>query len=127
MRDQNEEAKLPRLRCPYCSGVLERVAAATAAANSPVPFACRGDVKPSPASCSRNVVLHRIVTSGEWVSVLKNREVSIQPPTKPPEENPRGPQGPRWLDVPDESLGDEPECVDDPDSEEEPDGYGHGV
>ena len=61
------------------------------------------------------------------VSVLKNREVSKQPPTRPPEENPRGPQGPRWLDVPDESLRDEPECVDYPDSEEEPDGYGHGV
>jgi hypothetical protein len=124
MQDQNDEAKLPRLRYPYCSGVLQRVAAATAAANSPVPFAGRGDVKPSPASCSRNVVLHRIVTSGERVSVLKNREVSKQPPTKPPEENPRGP---RWLDVPDEPLGDEPDCVDDPDSEEEPDGYGHGV
>ena len=123
MQDQNEEAKLPRLRCPYCSGVLQR-AAATAAANSPVLFASRGDVKPSPASCSRNVVLHRIVTSGEWVSVLKNREVSKQAPTKPLEENPRGP---RWLDVPDESLREEPECLDDPDSEEEPDGYGHGV
>jgi hypothetical protein len=126
MRDQNKEAK-PGLRCPYCSGVLQRVAPATAAASSPALFVCQGDVKPSPASCSRNVALHRIVTSGEWVSVLKNREVSKHRPTRPLEENPRGPQGPGGLDLPDESLRDEPECVDYPDSEEEPDGYGHGV
>ena len=40
MREENEEGTLPRPRCPYCSGVLQRVAAATAAMKSPASFAC---------------------------------------------------------------------------------------
>jgi hypothetical protein len=82
----------------------------------------------SPGSSSRNVVTDRIATSIEWVSVQENLEMSKQPQTGTPEENPRNPQAPRRLDVPDEPLREELECVDHSDSdEEEPDGYGHGV
>jgi len=70
-------------------------------------------------------VTDRIVPSGDGVSVLENREMSKQPPTRMPEENPRDPYAPRRLDVPDESLRAEFEWVDHSDSEE--DGYGHGV
>lgn len=70
----------------------------------------------------------RIATSGEWVPVLENREMSKQHQTKTPEENPRNPETPRNLDVPEKPLREELECVDHPGSdEEEPDGYGHGV
>ena len=98
---------------------------ATVPANSLASFAC-------PKGCgtftgSRNVVTDRIATSCEWDSALENREMSKQPLTITPGENPRNPQAPRRLDVPDEALPEEPECVDYPDSEEEPDGYGHGV
>jgi hypothetical protein len=48
MRDQNEEAKLPRLRCPYCSGVLQRVALPSQRTASHRSHA-RRDVELSPA------------------------------------------------------------------------------
>lgn len=126
MRDQSEKAKPPRLRCPYCSGVLQRVAAIVPA-NSLASFACPRGCGTSPASCSRNVVTDRIATSGEWDSALENREMLKQPLTMTPGENLRNAQASRGLDVPGEALREEPECVDSPDSEEEPDGYGHGV
>ncbi len=53
--------------------------------------------------------------------------MSKQPPKKTPEENPQDPPAPRRLDVPEESLREEFEWVDQSDSEEEPDGYGHGI
>ncbi len=40
MRDESEEGKLRRPRCPYCSSVLQRVATVTHAAKSPASFAC---------------------------------------------------------------------------------------
>jgi hypothetical protein len=59
--------------------------------------------------------------------VLENRNVSKQPPMNTPDENRPNPQAPRRVDVPDECVREEFEWVDDPDAEEEPDGYGYGV
>ncbi len=123
---RDEEVKLPRPRW--------RIAAEYGNEWQPLPpqraqdrSHARRDVEPSLASRSRNVLTDRIATSGEWMAVLENREMSKQPPTETPDENPRDPAAPRRLDVPDESLREEFEWVDHSDSEEEPDGYGHGV
>ena len=69
-------------------------------------------MEPSLASRSRNVLTDRIATSGEWMAVLENREMSKQPPTEMPDENRRDPAAPRRLDVPDEPLREEFEWID---------------
>jgi hypothetical protein len=53
--------------------------------------------------------------------MLKETAVKI------PEEETRGTKSSRPLDVPDDCPQGPFEVIDDPGSEEEPDGYGHGV
>ncbi len=107
MRDENEEAKLPRpdvrIAAERCSEWLPRPPHRRARHRSHA----RGDVEPSPASRAGGVATDRSGTSGEWVTVLENRKMSKQPPTKTPEENPRDPHAPGRLDVPHEFLREE--------------------
>ena len=68
-----------------------------------------------------------MATSDKAVSAAESHKMSKQTGTNAPEAAPPHPPTPRPIDVPDDVGREEIDSIDDPDGEEDVDGYGHGV
>jgi hypothetical protein len=84
-------------------------------------------VEPSLASPPAKVVLDQMAAIRKALSAAESHKMSKQTGTDAPDAAPPHPHTPRQVDAPDDVGREEIDSIDDPDGEEDVEGYGHGV